>query len=130
MSELMRVINGLTGMVHLRGALPEEIERAEKELGLCFAEDYREYLLNFGTVSADGIELTGLNVSARLNVIDVTKEERRYGRNFPEQAYIVENPGIGNLLILQEASGIIYEYERQGKRRPIAASLSEYLENR
>lgn len=42
------------------GRTDTEIEKAENELGITFAEDYREYLREIGLACFDGHELTGL----------------------------------------------------------------------
>ena len=54
----------------------DAIKKAEEELSLHFSPEYREYLKNYGVASFYGHELTGLSNSNRLNVINVTKEEK------------------------------------------------------
>ena len=71
-------------------AAEKDILSAEKALALRFAADYREYVSAFGAASYCEHELTGICKSARLNVVDVTQDERRiltessYGRQRTE----------------------------------------------
>ena len=41
--------------------------KTENVLGLIFDDDYRAYTRNYGAISADGIELTGVTTARRLN---------------------------------------------------------------
>lgn len=107
-------------------ATSKQIEQAEIELGLTFAEDYREYLAAFGAASANGHEFTGICKSERLNVIAVTKEARAYAER-PQNWYVVEEGNIDGILVWQSSSGEVYLC--QGTHNPvrIAESLSEYF---
>jgi hypothetical protein len=108
------------------GVDEELIAHAESELGVTFAEDYREYLAVFGIASANGHEFTGICKSKRLNVVYVTNEERNcYDR--PDDWYVVEDTNIDGIIIWQSSRGEVFLC--QGTRSPqkIANSLSEYL---
>lgn len=70
------------------GRSEEEIEQAEMALRVSFAKDYRLYLEEIGLAFFDGHELTGLTNTARLNVIDVTKEYREELGNMVSSWYV------------------------------------------
>jgi len=108
----------------------EEVKNAEEELGLRFAKDYKQYLLEFGLASADGHEFTGFAKSPRLNVIQATKALRGENINIPSDLYLVEDLQIDSILIWQSSSGDIYQTVRNGNPEKIAGSLAEYFENR
>lgn len=99
---IIECIAGLKNLYHGQGAAKEAVVEAEKRLGLCFADDYREYVSAYGIVSGKGIELTGIVCGKRLNVADVTLQERKLSDEFPKDMYVIENLGIDGLLLLQK----------------------------
>jgi len=105
----------------------EEIENAEKLLNLKFANEYKSYVSEFGTASAVGIELTGITPSPRLSVVEVTKRERELNENFPANMYVVEDPVLEGLMILQDESGAIYSILPHGTPKKIFNSLYDYI---
>ena len=42
------------------GVTVEEISNAEMQLGIVFADDYKQYLIGYGIAVVNGHELTGL----------------------------------------------------------------------
>ena len=107
MSKIIDAIKGLENLSSLEPATLKEIEKAEHELELVFADDFREYVQNYGAISAKGIELIGITVAKRLDVVSVTKAEREMS-NIPPAMYVIENIGIDGILILQDSSGKVY----------------------
>lgn len=103
------------------------ILQAEDALGLRFAEDYRKYLLELGSATAGGREFTGICKTKRLNVVDVTKEERMYA-SVPESWYVVEQANIDGVVIWQDASGTIYQTSPGAKKYRLCESLAAYIE--
>ena len=73
--KIVDIINKLPSLRHLAPATDEEIKISEAELGIKFASDYKEYLRNFGCISASCLELTGFCGSQRFNVVDITNQE-------------------------------------------------------
>ena len=69
MSKIIDAIKGLENLSSLEPATLKEIEKAEHELELVFADDFREYVQNYGAISAKGIELIGITVAKRLDVV-------------------------------------------------------------
>ena len=110
-----------------KGRNEEEIEQAEKALSVSFAKDYREYLKKIGIACFDGHELTGLIKTARLNVIDVTKEYREELGNMVSSWYVVEEVGLDGIIIWQSSDGVVYATMSNSKSVKLAESLVEYI---
>ena len=121
--EIIETIEGLKNMRCLRPASEARIAAAEQALGVTFARDYREYVSWYGAICARGVELTGVTDSKRLNVADVTRQERDLNPRLPRNMYVVENLGIDGLLILQDSTGRIFSVAPKF----VAKSLSDYL---
>ena len=109
------------------GATVEQIENAERELGLQFAEDYKEYLEQFGSVSCGGHELTGFSADAELDVVKVTIENRKRNANIDKLFYVIEETHIDGITIWQTESGEIYEADYKDKPKKLYESLAEYV---
>ena len=60
MSKVIEIIKKLNNLISLKPATRDEVEDVEIDLALPLAEDYKEYLLTFGAIIADDVELTGL----------------------------------------------------------------------
>lgn len=109
------------------GSSEEQVLAAEEALGLNFTDEYREYLSAFGTASFDGHELTGISKTSRLNVVDVTKEERQKYSDIPADWYVLEQLHIDDVSIWQARSGEIYQLMPGAKALKICDSFSEYI---
>lgn len=76
-------------------ASTQEIEHAEKELGVKFPKEYQEFLEEFGAVLANGVEVYGLPSSELnapplwQNVVTVTKELRDWGQVGADQSALI-----------------------------------------
>ena len=97
-------------------AAENDILSAEKALALRFAADYREYVSAFGAASYCEHELTGICKSARLNVVDVTQDERQYN-SVPADWYV----------IWQATDGTVYRTCPGSEADKICDSLEEYI---
>ena len=106
----------------------DEIEQAEKQLGLVFAKEYRDYLGEMGVFSIMGHEFTGICKSKRLNVIDVTATEKRNNPLVPNHLYAVEQTNMDGIVIWQDASGAVYQTSPGTEPIKICDSLQEYIE--
>lgn len=109
------------------GRTDTEIAKAENELGITFAEDYREYLREIGLACFDGHELTGLTNTVRLNVVSVTKEQQKQLAEIKASWYVVEEAGIDGIVIWQDVDGNVYKSAPDSKTKKIANSLAEYI---
>ena len=104
-----------------------QIEEAENKLCLKFSQEYREYLQEVGCASIYGHEFTGICGSSRLNVVDVTIEERAYSNLIPNDFYVVEQSNIDGIVIWQKSSGEIYGSKPNQEPAYICNSILEYL---
>lgn len=128
MSTFIDDMKGLPLFASLGGVGDSEINSAEEALQVSFAEDYREYLAAFGVASANGHELTGICSSARLNVVDVTQDERGRGHNDESGWYVVERLGFDDLVAWQSPSGEVFLTAGEAEPHKAADSLIEYLD--
>ena len=129
MQEIVTKIKNKAGFVALRGADEEAVRSAEQTLGVKFADDYRQYVLAYGAASFEGHELTGVCPVPRLNVVNVTKEERSFAGNIPQNWYVIEQTHIDGIVIWQAQSGEIYSSSPEHKPARVFNSLWDYIEN-
>ena len=127
MSDLVNRLQKTKGVFSLTPASKADIEYAEKQLGLSFANEYREFLRTFGAVSFESHEIVGITQHKRLNVVDVTKKEREFNSNIPGSYYVVEELNIDGIVIWQDGDGNVYQTFPEREPERIANSLSEYL---
>ena len=102
------------------------ISNAEQQLGVRFAPDYRLYLQKIGLACFDGHELTGICKTPRLNVVDVTLDERKQR---PDAAgwYVIEQANVDGIVIWQAPSGEVYQTMPGVSARKICNALTEYV---
>lgn len=109
------------------GVSEEEISEAEKELGLSFSKDYVEYLSKYGSIIINGHELTGISKADQDNVVKVTKAQKKYYPFIPDNAYVVEDTCIDEIVIWQDNSGKIYKSTPDGDFDVYAKSFYDFL---
>ena len=122
---LVERIKACPKMVSLTPVTSERIKEAEEELGVTFANDYKEYTEAFGAASFNGHELTGICGFRRLDVRTVTKENWKDGSKMLEGLYVIEVLGIDGITVWQDGKGNVFELNGQHLRK-IANSLEEY----
>lgn len=127
MNKTIEVFSKIKGLKLLGGCSEEELQAAEKKLNLVFPEEYKNYLMEYGTVRFNGVELCGLNVAGYLNVVDATEQEKSVNNLFPNKMFVVEDLGIDAKLIVGDERGNIYLLQRD-KKRLICSSFLEYVE--
>lgn len=130
MSKIIDVISGFKNLLPLKPATTEMIENIEIELALPLAEEYKEYLLKYGAIMADDVELTGVAKSKNRDVVQVTQREWASNSKIKHNLYVVENVGIEGIIIWQDGSGKIFESSPNTDAKQIANSLAEYLESK
>ncbi len=110
-----------------KGASIEMIKKAEEVLNLRFADDYKEYLQQFGSVSCGGHELTGVSEDPELDVVKVTTKNRKKNKNVSMPLYVVEETHIDGRVIWQSETGEIFKTEYKEAPEIIFGSLTEYV---
>lgn len=124
---IIDIINSIPNLKKLDKATTETIEKAENKLGLKFADDYKLYLAEFGAISGEGIELTGIAKSKHTNVIEVTKCEWECNKDVPHTMYVIETADIDGIVMWQDEKGIVYQSRPYKKPVKIAESLQDYI---
>lgn len=127
MKRIIKVLNELEDFCSLPGVNDFEITDAESRLKLNFSKEYKDYLKEYALVSGDGHELTGICKSKRLNVVDVTIEEKKKNNLIPKDFYVVEKLDIDNIIIWQNEKGLIFESIDGREHKLIYSSLTDYL---
>ncbi len=127
MSKIIEIVNTLPELLPLKPATAVQIIDAELQLRVSFADEYKEYLANFGAIMADGVELTGIAKAEYRNVVSVTKKERGLNPNIPNTLYVVEDTHIDGIIIWQDTQGLIYKSHPESEPCKIAESLGDYL---
>lgn len=129
MTDIIKVLKEMEDFDSLTGASKAMIESAESDLGLVFASDFKQYLLECGLASADGHEFTGIVKSPRLNVVDVTIRLKKKFKDAPVDAYVIEELGIDDTVVFQTTDGKIYKANPQSQFLKIADSFMGYLKS-
>ncbi len=128
MSELLTVLKSQEGFISANGVDAERVAEAEEKLGLKFALDYKEYLLEFGIACIDGHEFTGLiDPPGDESVIEIT-ERARTKNHFGGDMYVLENLGIDFAYIWQKTNGEVYQTVGNSKPELVCGSFAEYVE--
>lgn len=129
MNTISDVIKNKPNLYFGKGVTEGEIDSAERDLNLSFSKDYKMYLLQYGLISYDNHELTGLCNSHRLNVVCVTKEERKIHPQIPSDMYVIEQTNIDGIVIWQSSNGDIFQTAQNTMLMKIADSLAEYIQS-
>lgn len=129
MSDIVKLLQGKKGFHALRPVSEAEILKAQAELDLTFADEYKEYVSQFGAVCYEGHELTGVCSSKRLNVAKATAEEKQNQPAIDTSWYVIEQASIDGITIWQNQAGEIYQSHPDMQPIKIANSLSEYVDS-
>ena len=105
----------------------EVIEEAEKALGLRFADEYKVYLQEYGSVSCSGHELTGICDDSNYDVVKVTLRNRELNPNINLCLYVIEETHIDGIVIWQSVTGEVYQSEYKEPPVKVFESLAEYV---
>lgn len=127
MKDILNLIKNKSKFYSIGNISEENIKEAELILNIRFASDYRMIIKEYGAVTFSGHELTGICNSKRLNVVDVTKEERKYNK-VPEDWYVIEQANIDDIVIWQDTNGAVYQTMPNKKPIKLCNSLLEYID--
>ena len=127
MADFLKKMREEPGFVSMSGAPEEDIQTAESKLNLTFSKEYREYVSAFGAAAYSSHELTGVCKSPRLNVVDVTMEERQKYPELPGDWYVLEQLHIDDVSIWQSGNGEVYQLMPGVQPLKISESFSEYV---
>lgn len=130
MSQIVGIIQSLQSYRKAGKPTKADIADAEISLRLSFSDEYKEYLEEFGAVSAFGMELTGIISVEYRNVVLATKEEWSLNSKIPHTMYVVENTCVDGIIIWQDTNGLIYQSSPSSDAKQIATSLGDYILSR
>ncbi len=126
MKNIVESLKNAEGFIGGKGTSDEVIKAAASSLGLQFSEEYTDYLREIGLCVIDGHELTGISDEKRTNVVDVTKEQRKFNPLVPENMYVIEETDMDYVVIWQDEKGKIYRTGYNEKPVSIAESMVDY----
>ena len=126
---ILDVISNLRKMLHLTPASDFDVLNAEYDLGVKFADDFKEYVLEYGVITAENVEITGVCTSERLSVVYVTAKERKLNPAIPDDMYVIDSTGYEGLVVLQNSQGEIFSLGPSSTPKKIFNSLADYLED-
>lgn len=120
------LLNDRSDLLSLGSVNSGRIAEAEQRLNLQFSPEYKSYVTEFGAVSFDGHELTGISDAPALDVVAITKEMRSFA-NVPDAWYVVENAQIDGIVFWQNNDGIIYRTMPCTKPQKVCNTLADYI---
>lgn len=130
MSKIIDVVKSLPKLACVGKISDVGIVDAELQLRLSFATEYKEYLAEFGAISAKRLELTGIISVEYCNVVSATKQAWEVNPQVPHTMYVVENTYVDGVIIWQDGQGAIYQSTPGTAPKQIASTLAEYLISR
>lgn len=129
MKKIIEVINNLPDLLPLKPASKNQITDAELQLRVSFADEYKDYLYEFGAIMADGIELSGIAKAEHRNVVNLTKMERELNPKVPNTMYVIENTCVDGIIIWQDTKGEVFQTQPNMAPKKIADSIADYISN-
>lgn len=127
MGDLVKMMSNMDMFVSSGAVDDNLIKEAEERLELKFADEYREYVLAYGTASYYGHELTGIcEGDDSVSVVSVTIAERPYFTNISKEWYVIEQTHVDGIVIWQDVNGCIYKATQRSITK-ICNSLKEYV---
>lgn len=130
MTKIVELIKSLPNMFPLKPATDIQINDAQLQLRVAFADEYKEYLRAFGAILADGIEFSGIAKSEHRNVVNMTQKEWELNPNVPHNMYVIENTCVDGIIIWQDNKGEIYQTIPNHEPKKIADSLQNFIMSR
>lgn len=127
MSNIKSIISKLPNMEFLQPASENQIRSAEEQLGLRFADEYREYLSFFGMAWSDIIAISGICEDEDYEVVNLTNKIKKTHLGIPANFYVIEDVGVDGLVIWQSSTGEIYQSIPNSNPVKIFDSLSDFL---
>lgn len=126
MSKIIDTLKSRDDLFAENGVSSTIIRKAEIALGLTFAQEFKDYLMEFGCVSYGSHELTGFSADENLDVVNATIKNRQriaIGRD----CYVIEEAHIDGIVIWQSSDGSIFQTAPYSNTQKIANSLEEYI---
>ena len=129
MSAIVEMLKAKNYFICEHSVTAEDIKNAERSLNLTFADDYTAYVLECGTASYEGHELTGISKDIKLDVVTVTKENLQRTTHIKIPLYVIEETHIDGIVIWQAPDKKIYQTGIDTEPVKIAENLAEYIQS-
>ena len=129
MSSLIEIMQGKKNYHGLAAVTKEQIDDAQRRLGLPFSSDYKEYISAVGIASFSGHELTGICASPRLDVVSVTEKYRKIMPETNPTWYVLEELNMDQITIWQDVDGRIYRVTPHAEPVMIAQNIIDYIDS-
>ena len=127
MKKFTELIKAYDDFMAIGAANEYKIDEAERELGLKFSEEYKAFLREYGTASANGHEFFGICDSKRLNIVEMTLNAWKENSNVPRDLYLIEDVGIDKIYTWQNKEGQLFQTIANGIPEKIQNTLCEYV---
>lgn len=127
MSNIVEKIKNIKDLGAIKGCSMEQVNEAQKALGIIFPDEYIDYVTAFGCIDFGATEWTGLNINGRLNTVEATKKEMSVNKDFPKDCFVLEETGIDARQIIVNEKGEVFMLQHD-RITPICKSISEYLD--
>ncbi len=127
MSKIIDVFESKANLLVGDGVSEKEIIEAEKVLKLSFSDEYRDYLRKYAVAAYNGHELTGITKSPRVNVVDVTLNERKNNPDIPAELYVIEQTDVEEIVIWQSGNGQVFCSSPNQGLTQLCNSLADYI---
>jgi SUKH superfamily protein len=127
MKKLKQELSNYPKILVKGGASVAEICEAEEQLGISLDKNIKIYLKEFGALSFEGMELTGLGYSTKSyrNLIHATDVARK-NYNIPNNSILLEDIGENHCVIYCLKDGVYY-WGNGKLLEKINNSLEEYI---
>lgn len=127
MSSIVEKISSIPNLYHLNGCSEEQVNEAQRILGVLFPAEFVAYVKSFGAISFYGTEWTGLNVAGHLNVVEATQAEWARNASFPRDCFVLENQTIDGIITVADQTGKVY-LQQFDRKELLCDSLLDYLD--
>lgn len=127
MKDIIEQLNSMPDALLGKGSTEAAIASAEEILGVKFAKDFRNYLLEVGIAAVDGREFTGLGKARRTHVVKATKTNRDRGPETLKTMYVIEEAGFDGIVVWQNSQGEVFETVFDSEPKKVAESFVDYL---
>lgn len=127
MKEIIEIMSNMKKFISSGAVDINSVKIAEERLKVKFSDEYKEYVMAFGSASYYRHELTGICKGDKaIDVVEVTLAERTFFPNIPKEWYVIEQTHIDGIVVWQDSNGNIYKATPQQFVK-ICDSLKEYV---
>lgn len=109
-----------------------EVKKVESIIGMKVGQQLKEYMVNYGYLIYEGIELYGITARQEVEDSDIVKQTLYLHKYFPStKGYIaIENQGDGDYYLV-DSRDTVYEFiSEEGKLKSTGLKLFNYITQR